>query len=65
MNFQQGNKLWIDKCGGSGISFRAPTANIPLAVIPPFYVIWRGFQLRRTLTDGPPVAQELIRESVS
>ena len=28
---------------------------LTLAVIPAFYVIWRGFQLRRALPDGPPV----------
>jgi Cu(I)/Ag(I) efflux system membrane protein CusA/SilA len=31
---------------------------LTLAVIPAFYVIWRGFQLRRAVSGGPPVDGE-------
>ncbi|MHB8895103.1 MAG: efflux RND transporter permease subunit [Candidatus Geothermincolia bacterium] len=36
---------------------------LTLAVIPAFYVIWRGFQLRREAPGGPPVNEAVIPES--
>jgi Cu(I)/Ag(I) efflux system membrane protein CusA/SilA len=33
---------------------------LTLAVIPAFYVIWRGFQLRREVPSSPPVIEEPI-----
>jgi len=36
---------------------------LTLAVIPAFYVIWRGFQLRRALPGSPSVSEEAIPES--
>jgi len=38
---------------------------LTLAVIPVFYVIWRGFQLRRAVPGWPPVDAEVIREGAS
>ncbi|MHB8893625.1 MAG: efflux RND transporter permease subunit [Candidatus Geothermincolia bacterium] len=38
---------------------------LTLAVIPAFYVIWRGFQLRRAVPGNPPVDVEVIRSGAS